>query len=55
MTEGWTLVFDLDAQPSHSIKKQDIGPALIKYAEEIRQRSKLMCNAVDRVHHKPAN
>jgi hypothetical protein len=39
LTEGGTPVFDLDAQPWHSIKKRDIKPARIEYAEEIRQRN----------------
>jgi hypothetical protein len=41
LTKGWTLVFDLDAQPWHSFKKRDIKPARIEYAEEIRRHSKL--------------
>jgi hypothetical protein len=41
LTEGWTLVFDLDAQPWYSIKKRDIKSARIEYAEEIRRQSKL--------------
>ncbi len=48
-------MFDLVAQPWHSIKKRYIKPARIEYAEEIRRRSKLMSNAVDCFHHKPAN
>ena len=48
-------MFDLDAEIWHSIKKRDIKPARIEYAEEICRQSKLMSSAIDRVHHKPAN
>ena len=55
LAEGGTPVFDLDAEPWHSIKKREIKPARMEYAEEICRRSKCMSSSIDRVHHKPAN
>ena len=55
--EGGTPMLDLDAEPWNAIKKRDIKPTRMEYAEEIIRRITLMFTAGDRVRHqhKPAN
>ena len=54
--DGGTPVLDVDAEPWNGIKKRDIKPTRIEYAEEITRRISLMFTESDRVHqHKPTN
>jgi hypothetical protein len=49
--EGGTPMLDLDAEPWNAIKKQDIKPTRMEYAEKIIWHIKLMFTAADQVQH----
>ena len=46
LTDGGSSLFDLDAEPWNTIKKQDIKPTRSEYADEVRRRGNLLSSGV---------
>ena len=54
LMDGGSATYDLDEEPWNALKKQDIKPARLEYADEVCQHGNFMSDGVNCIH-KPAN